>query len=455
MFKVSGRARAVTLRALAGAACIQLLCGHGCSTPYPSQQDARLTVVVSQPSGTYQPGDTVAFRVAVTNAGTRDVDFVRVDTRTDRNLRLTAASCTGQGTPEPGSTTELACGRFTTAYKLPPGATMTSSLIETVHAAMDSTATNTIIVDMPSGPTIEVHNTVSLTDSRGGTYRAFTDRASLDARVDFASATIAFGDTGATTRPLALRDIEETYDMADGAALRAPGDLLVGTVDLGGGIKPFVAARRFVTTIAMLDGRSFNTFELDTPSAGSAAASVHTTSFDGSTMWECADAQPRAIESCPAASLRQYAVTVADGVFTATDAQGGGSQSFQVALSGDVMVLLRAEAAGAGRVLQVGLSTNSGIAPVTYEGGDTLGRWRTLQLLPSSAALREGTVYQNGWFYFIEGTLSGIPAGPGGLDAGTLGDAGSTLWVAMDGPLAVVIGQPGGPMAGLLQVFSR
>ena len=444
------------MRVLAGAACIQLLCGDGGCATYPSQEDARLTVDVTQPSGTYEPGDTVTFRVTVTNAGTRDVNDVTVWTTPDRNLRFTSATCSGQGARAPGATTDPACDRMVSIYKLAPGRVVTVDVVETVHAALDAAAANRITVIIPAGPGLQANNAVSVADTRGGTYRAYSAAGQVvEARVDFASASLAFGDTGATTRSLDLRSYDETWEMAGGAALRAPRDLLVGTADLGAGIQPFIAARKFVATVAALDGRTFDTFELDTPAAGNAATRVRTTSFDGTTMQVCADAVAHAIATCPPPSLHPYTVSVADGVFSALDATTGQRLAFQVAQSADAMVLLRSEATADGRVFQVGLSTNAGVGAIRFQGGDTLGRWRTVQLLPSTDALREGVVHDTGWFEYTEGPLSTVPDGPAGLAAGTLGDAGSTLWLAQDGPLAVVIGQPGGSLAGLLQVFSR
>lgn len=457
MLKISTGARAVAVRLLAGAACIQLLCGDGgCSAPYPSQEDARLTIDVTQPSGTYEPGETVTFRVTVTNAGTRDVNDFTVWTTPDRNLRFTSATCSGQGPRAPGATTDPTCERFVSVYKLAPGHAVTVDVVETVHAALDATAANRITVIIPAGPGLHADNAVSVADTRGGTYRAYSAAGQVvEARVDFASASLAFGDTGATTRFLRQRSNDETWDMADGAALRAPRDLLVGTADLGAGIQPFIAARKFVATIAALDGRTFDTFGLDISATGSAATRVRTTAFDGATMRVCADAVAHAIATCPPPSLHAYTVSVDDGVFSALEATSGQRLAFQVAQSGDAMILLRSQATADGHVFQVGLSTNAGVGAVTFQGGDTLGRWRTVQLLPSTHALREGVVHDTGWFDYTEGSLSTVPDGPAGLAAATLGDAASTLWLAQDGPLAVIVGQPGGSQAGLLQVFSR
>jgi len=89
----------------------------------------------------------------------------------------------------------------------------------------------------------------------------------------------------------------------------------------------------------------------------------------------------------------------------------------------------------------------------TFEGGDTLGRWGTLDLAPASSSLRETLARPDGPPLFLDGTLSPLADAPAGLAAGMLDAA--PIWLAQDGPLAVAIGRPGTSIDGLLQLFLR
>ena len=63
------------------------------------------------------------------------------------------------------------------------------------------------------------------------------------------------------------------------------------------------------------------------------------------------------------------------------------------------------------------------------------------------------TAFEPDFAEHIDGALAAIAGGPAGLLAGTLGDDASTTWLAQDGPLAVVVGQPGTSLDGLPQLY--
>jgi len=183
---------------------------------------------------------------------------------------------------------------------------------------------------------------------------------------------------------------------------------------------------------------------------------VRTATIDDSMMRLCVDAV-RAIADCPPASLRQFPLSAYHGMFSGVDAVTFDSVNFRVARSGDTLVLLSAQPSptptAAGRTFQVGLSTNSGMWTGTFEGGDTLGRWGTLDLAPASSSLRETLARPDGPPLFLDGPLSPLADAPAGLAAGMLDAA--PIWLAQDGPLAVAIGRPGTSIDGLLQLFLR
>ncbi len=144
-------------------------------------------------------------------------------------------------------------------------------------------------------------------------------------------------------------------------------------------------------------------------------------------------------------------MTLAGNVFTGVDAADADTVTFSVAQSNGTLVLLRAEPTATGRVFQVGLSSNDGIAPNVLQGGDTTGRWGNLVLNP-------GTQQEN-WTLPAVSTyndqVTTIANAPGGLATSTVAaPTGSRVYLAEDGDIAILMGQPGSAVDGLLQLFA-
>ena len=451
MIDIHSRTRTRALFALALTA--GALSMAGCTPELPNQSDAHVTVTATQPGGTYQPGDDIAFRVTVTNAGSKDVSLLSIATKLDANLSERSLTCTGNG-PSAAGPTYSTCSDFVYLQGLAAGKSMTMDFVATVNAGSQGSVSNSFTIDVIRGPAdATATNTATIVDTRSGTYRAFASNGqTYSLTADFASATATFSGVGPdVVRPFALMPASrDTYFFTPATGMRVHHDLLAGTVDLGGGATPFIAGRTFVTSIAALDGHAFNTFDIDTPTSGGATSRFLSTTFSGTTMLVCADATPHSTDACPAASLLHYDLSVAGGVFTGVDAAHGDTLTFQVAQSAASMILLRAQATATGRLFQVGLSTNTGIVDNNLEGGDNLGRWGTLAF--RSTALTENFLQTSGSYLTLNGTLSAIPGAPPGLSASSL-DTSSPVYVAEDNDLAIALGQPGSAVDGLLQVF--
>lgn len=453
MSKMIKDARGLCLRALAAAAAMTVLCGDslqvgGCSSPYPDQDDAHLSVATTPPTGTYQPGDSVTLRITVRNDGTSEVKDTRVATTLDYNLKLASATCSGFDPVPPDQGADPGCGEQTRIHRLPAGATATVTLVATVLTAETPAAANHIVVGVPLGPDYPLEAPVTLANKPGGGYRGYTAAGRLlDAHVDFDRSTLTIGTV---TLPFGAADASGTRHLPANAGFREAPDLLVGTADLGDGVQPFIAARRFVNSQAELQGRNVALLEIAT-AGGHAVSRVRPATFDNGALHVCLETAA-SLAACPPASLRWIPVSVVGGVFSGTNAVTFESMRFRVARSGDTLVLLGAEPTDSGRVFQLGLSTADGIAAGTFEGGDSLGRWGTLALAPATSSLHETLVLADGAPLAIDGSLAATADGPGGVTAGTLGD-GSPVWLAQDGPLALAIGQPGSSVDGLLQLF--
>jgi hypothetical protein len=163
-------------------------------------------------------------------------------------------------------------------------------------------------------------------------------------------------------------------------------DSAVGNFAFPQGVLPFVAARRFVTSVQAAAGTyNFLTRRLDT------AAPVDTRIQQGEVTSDghyrvCNDATIYLIAFCPSASLLEGTVTLAGTQFTASTPQG--TLTFRVAEMGDDKVFLRASASGAtARNFQVGMPAVDAFASGSFEGGASDGSWGTAVIGTATFAL--------------------------------------------------------------------
>ena len=438
--------------ALAAGAAFVLLAA-GCTRPLPDQSNAKLTVTATQPSGTYAPGDDVTFRVTITNAGNSDVDLLSITSALAAGLDQRSLVCSplGAAADFPG---DAPCDGFIYLKSLAKGASVTLDFVATVAANASGTLSNSFTAAVNSGPAaVSATNQATVVDTRGGNYTAFTsDGRSVALAADFAGKTLTF-DTGASATAVAFTpqslDASNLFDASTGFMTHP--DLLVGNAPLNGATPVFLAARNFVTTPAALEGQAFIAFGIDTPASGAATSGVETIAFSGTTMQVCVG--PEAIASCPAGSLRSYALSVSGGVFTGVDAADNDTRTFQVAQSGGSLVYLRAEPVAGGRLFQVGLSTNSGLVSDLLLGGDNTGRFGRLAI--QSGGIEESFGSMTVPLSVFAYTVTGQPAGLGNASLAS----GTAVYVVEDGGLAVVAGAssplPNEDGSGLIQVFAH
>ena len=441
-------------RLLLAAGAAFMLLAAGCTKPLPDQSDAKLTVTATQPSGTYAPGDDVAFRVTVTNAGTRDVGLLSISSTLATGLDQRSLVCSPLGLEADTTGTTAPCDGFIYLRSLAAGASVTLDFVATVAANATGTLSSNFTAAVNSGPAaVTATNQATVVDMRGGSYTAFTsDGRRVALAADFAGKTLTF-DTGASAvavpfTPQSL-DASNLFDAETGFMTHL--DLLAGNAPLNGATPVFLAARNFVTSAAALEGHTFIVFGIDTPTSGAATSSIEGVAFSGGTMQVCVG--PQAIASCPAGSLRSYALSVSGGVFTGVDATDNDTRTFQVAQSGSSLVFLRGEPVADGRAFQVGLSTNSGLVDDVLLGGDNTGRFGKLAI--ESGGLEESFGAITAPLSVFAYTIAGQPSGLGNASLAS----GTAVYVVEDGGLAVVAGassnQPGADGSGLIQVFAH
>jgi hypothetical protein len=175
-------------------------------------------------------------------------------------------------------------------------------------------------------------------------------------------------------------------------------------------------------------------------------------------MYLCVDAVA-SFDVCAPASRRWFPLSNYAGEFGGVDSATFDDVFFRVARAGDTLVLLGAgrshPTADDPRKFQIALVSAGGPKAGSLEGGDSLGRWGTLDVAPATASLQEALALADGTPAAFAGSLSSPTGTPPNLTAATLGGATSAAWLVQDGPLAVLLGQPGTPVDGLLQVFSN
>ena len=445
------RARALPALALA---CAASLLASGCVKPIPDQPNAKLAIAATPLVGPYAPGDTLSFRLTVSNIGDQDVARISIDTTLDPNVNQRSIACNAVVTA-PVAGTPQSCYDSVYLQSLPKGTSATFDILVTLGARAHGTLTNSFSASALAGPAaVTATNSAPIVDNRGGTYTAFTsDGHQLALAADFVGDTLTFNGNGASVAsPFTLPAGGNAYLAGANTGFLAHHDLLAGTAPLDGGTPVFLAGRSFVSVLAALDGHAFNVFEIDTPATGSPTSHVLTAQVSGATMQVCADVAPHTLATCPAASLRHYDLTLAGSVFTAVDAADADTITFQVAQANATLVLLRAEATATGRVFQVGLAANPAIASNNLLGGDNAGHWGSLTLNPGT--LQENWTTPAGANVLeYNGNVTAIADAPPGLALGSVAP-GPQVYLAEDGDLAILAGKPGSALDGVLQLFA-
>ena len=446
MFHIHSLARTRARLALGAVVALASL-ATGCVKPLPDQSGAKLTITATQPTGTYQPGDDVTFRVTVTNAGTQDVSLLEISSTLATGLLQRSLACSPLGAAA-STTGDAPCSTFIYLKTLAAGASVTLDFDTAVAANATGTLTSNFEAGVNSGPTVTTTNQTTLVDQRGGNYTAFTsDGQRVALAADFGARKLTFGDGSAAVALPFTPQATATGNLFDAnTGFLAHPDLLAGNAPLDGATPVFLAARNFVTSAATLEGHTFTAFGVTTPATGSATSDVESIGFSGGAMQACVGAGPSALATCPAGSLRTYALGESGGVFTAVDAADNDTRTFQVAQSGGTLVFLRAEPVAGGAMFQVGLSTNSGVVDNVLPGGDNTGRWGQVAFMTGGMEESFGPVSVP-----LGVVLQTVPGQPAGL-ANSMLASGTRVYVVEDGNIALVEAADG---SGLIQAFAR
>jgi hypothetical protein len=219
--------------------------------------------------------------------------------------------------------------------------------------------------------------------------------------------------------------------------------------------QPFIAARDFVATAALLDG-TYNRFSV-TRSPGSAQdSSILSMRLSGSgTVLEiCNDAIIYKIDLCPAASKRTYAVAAGtDDTWVGTNVVNPSDvANFRVARIGSQNVYLAGgvSTTPATQFMRIGLPESSSWPTTRGVGSSTTGSWGS-NLIDTANTVRTATGTDNTYGTLtmpVSGTSANQPDGIRGVNL-----SGTSKYFAMqNGLLSVVVGSRNPNTQGYIQI---
>lgn len=424
-------------------------CGGGRSasgTPV-STDDLNLTQVGPSTVGA---GTTATFTALVVNTG-RNESTNLVITET-----LTAGyTATVTCTPSFGAICPAVLGPTMTLPSLASGKGLTLTYQVAVPTASRGDIVHTVQVasDKDSDPS---DNSATVTavavDGRNGAYKAYAANGKVyDLTIDFDALSYTMTDgTTPVTKTFAAGVGE--YVVGGTQRLRTAPDLVIGNHDFGGGLLvPYIAARRFGTTLV---DAVFNLATRNVAADGSATTHPGTARISGNVLSVCqTDTGVQSTQTCPVV-LTSYLLSVSGDIYTGTDTSSTNVITFRLARSGASIILLSAlTAPDATQQLRVGLQESAGLAWGTLFGPTDNGDWVTMVL---DAANVSYAVLGNKPPPDTTNDQAGLQrisnAGPFAMMVGKRLSDSADIYVLQTPPLAIVIGAADDTASGTFQV---
>lgn len=251
-------------------------------------------------------------------------------------------------------------------------------------------------------------------DARNGSYQVFAANAQrYTLNLDFDARTWRMNGAGIDqSGSIATVDGMFAFQAGSNARFQHVQDTVIGGFRFGDAVQPFVAPRRFATTVADTVGEyHFLTVVLDS------AAPSNTLIFTGEittagTLRTCSDSTIFVIALCPAGSVVTHTLAVNGEDFGATTTAG--TFPFRVARIGSDKVFVRASgSSGTSRRFTVGVPAQPSYTRGVFRGANSLGQWATTELATgtfatTALAANGGTVTRSGTLRQLSGNS---PAG--------------------------------------------
>jgi uncharacterized repeat protein (TIGR01451 family) len=427
------------------------------ATGYTAHAD--VSVSGSGPANGVQPGDPISFTMTLVNPGPDAASTVQIIDNLSGNLTYVGITCQAVGDVQ----CPTALGPVMSVASMPAQ----SSLVFTVNASVpfstsNGTVTNTMSVTTDSNDTTRSDNSIVVSSSVGsssssGTYKLYAaDGNVYDMSIDFSSKSYTVSLNGQTVLQRSFADKNDAgdYVVSANARLRVATDLIVGSDDFGHGVIPYIAARRFVTSVEQVGG-AFDLATRDIATDGTATTHAATAQITSNLIQICqsdtSDTVYR-VQECATSGdgAKSYSMTVSGDEFTATDISSGEQFKFRFALSGGATILLANSTGTDGsRELRIGLRDGAALAGGTQYGGTTDGDWVSTVLSNDdfTMTLSDGTTVEG----VPEAVSSGAIYSMRYIQVGLQADF-QYLYVLQEFPITVVVGDYGTPASGLLQI---
>ena len=396
-------------------------------------------------------GTSTTFSAVVTNAGPSTATNVGISIATSGG-GTAVISCA------PAVNCPTTLGASMTLATLDVGRSLTFTIAVPVTSS-PATVASTVTVTAAGDPEAANNSATASTaavDAKNGVYTVYAADGreySLTLDVDNRRYTMD-GDGASAERSFTVDASSGDLVVSGNERLRLATDLVIGLHTFPRGAQPFVAARRFVTSIAAVGG-SYNLMSRNLAADGSGPVTrAATARVSGNSFFVCqSDTAVDLTTSCDSPALKSYALTVTDGVFTATDLAGGPSYSFRVAQSGGTQVLLSTGASSIGDgtlQFRIGLPDAPCVVGGTLRGPAVTAAgatdWLSMVLTPTSYAVLGTTLNTQA------GLQRQAATGPFSMLFGSrLGDA-RKIWVMQSLPLAVMVGYQTDGASGDLQI---
>jgi hypothetical protein len=322
--------------------------------------------------------------------------------------------------------------------------TFTVPIPETGRGTITSTAALSADGDLDTGNNQSTITTQAI-DTRNGIYQAYSADGSIyTLTIDFDAGSYTWGGTGVSDSRSFAAETGGGFLTSSGERLRSVDDLIVGAHKRGSVSVPYVAARRFATSLNALAGAYNLMLRNVAPDGSGAVTRAATARASGNTLQICQDDfEVVQAAACSVGSLKSYVVTFSGDQYTAVDSSNGKSFSFRLARTGAADVLLSAGAGTTGdTTLQflVGVAENAGLidsavaGPGLYANLDS--EWVNIELTRTTYFAEGSKIADVAGLFRVGGTspvgmLQGAPEPT--LD-------GAPIWVMQSFPLVVVVG---------------
>ncbi len=314
-------------------------------------------------------GETLAFTATVTNSGPAEAQDVTLTHHLGGPATLTGITCSATG----GATCPADLGPEMKIAHLPVGGGLLFDISVSTDAEQSGTVTSSWIASSEHDRDLTNNvgeSSVLMLDLRNGDYTAYgSNGRQYTLSLDFNRMTYEMnGQQIARSGTIARSQdgVSYLFDAAVTARFRTTKDMVVGGFDFNlddskhpydHGVRPFVAARKFSTVFQGMNWVPVNLMGLNLRRNDTVESIVYPSVIvEGAGLLSCRAPLPVPVDQCPAQFLYSYALSVDGDQIKGVDAAHSDMIHFRFAVSGEQLLLLRAEDAAdaSGRHFRMG-----------------------------------------------------------------------------------------------------